>query len=108
MTPTPVINFQQILQQAFSSYEPGKIDIRNTDIGKIISAFLPYILTISGLILFGILIWGGFELLTSGGNPESIKKAQGRITAALIGFLIIFLAYWLTQLLEAIFGIKIF
>lgn len=77
-------------------------------LGDIVSALLPYVFTISGLILFGILIWGGFELLTSGGNPESIKKAQGRITAALIGFLIIFLAYWLTQLLEAIFGIKIF
>jgi hypothetical protein len=51
---------------------------------------------------------GGFELLTSGGDPEKAKKAQERITSALIGFLIIFLAYWLTQILEVIFGISIF
>lgn len=108
MISAPAVNFQQILQQAFPSYTPGKIDIKNTNIGKIISALLPYILTLSGLLLFVILIWGGFELLTSGGNPETTKKAQGRITSALIGFLIIFLAYWLTQILEVIFGITIF
>jgi hypothetical protein len=105
---TPAINFQQILNQAFPNYTPGKINIKDTDIGKIISALLPYIFAISGLILFAFLIMGGFELLTSGGNPESAKKAQGRITSALIGFLIIFLAYWITQLLEVIFGISIF
>jgi len=77
-------------------------------LGDIISAFLPYIFTLAGIILFALLIMGGFELLTSGGNPEKAKKAQGRITSALIGFLIIFLAYWITQILEVIFGIKIF
>lgn len=80
----------------------------NKTLGDIISALLPYIFTIAGIILFALLIMGGFELLTSGGNPEKTKKAQGRITSSLIGFLIIFLAYWLTQLLEVIFGISIF
>jgi len=106
--PTPAVNFQDIINRAFSTYTPGKIDVRNTDVGKIISALLPYIFAISGIILFIFLILGGFELLTSGGNPEKAKKAQGRITSALIGFLIIFLAYWITQILEVIFGISIF
>jgi hypothetical protein len=87
-----------------------QIDLSNPDLtpGEIISKILPYIFTIAGIILFVFLIWGGFELLASGGNPERTKKAQGKITSALIGFLIIFLAYWITQLLEAIFGISIF
>ena len=43
--------------------------------------------------------------------PDTVdkeKKAQGKITSALVGFIIIFLAYWLTQALEIIFGIQIF
>lgn len=76
--------------------------------GDIISALLPYVFVIAGLILFALLIMGGFGYLTSGGDPESVKKAQGKLTSALVGFLIIFLAYWLTQLLEIIFGISIF
>jgi len=87
-----------------------QVDLSNPDltIGEIISKFLPYIFAIAGIILFVFLILGGFELLTSAGDPEKAKKAQRRITSALIGFLIIFLAYWLTQLLEVIFGITIF
>lgn len=77
-------------------------------LGQIISAFLPYIFIIAGLILFGLLIIGGFGLLTSAGNPEKTKSSQGQIISALVGFLIIFLAYWLTQILEIVFGITIF
>jgi len=109
MTPTPAVNFKEIIERAFPthSYSPGEVDVRSTNLGEIISKLLPYIFTLAGIILFIFLILSGFELLTSGGNPEKAKKAQGRITSALIGFLIIFLAYWLTQLLEVIFGISI-
>lgn len=88
----------------------GKIDLTNPDltIGEIVSKLLPYIFAFAGLVLFGILIYGGFELLTSAGNPDNAKKAQGRILNAVVGFLIIFLAYWLTQVIEVIFGITIF
>lgn len=77
-------------------------------IGDVISKLLPYIFVLAGLILFGFLIFGGFELLTSAGNPEKVKLAQGKITSAVIGFVIIFVAYWLVQILEVIFGLKIF
>lgn len=77
-------------------------------IGDIISALIPYILVLAGLILFGFLIFGGFELLTSAGDPKKVQSAQGKITSAIIGFIIIFVAYWLVQILEIIFGLKIF
>jgi len=99
---SPAINFPKLLE------EIPNFKFADATLGKVISALLPYIFAISGLILFVLLIIGGFELLTSGGNPETVKKAQGRITSALVGFLIIFLAYWLTQILEVIFGIQIF
>lgn len=105
------IDFQQIIKDSLPGYTAGKIDVTMVDnltIGYIISKILPYIFVIAGLILFIFLIVGGFELLTSAGNPESIKKGQEKITSALVGFIIIFLAYWLTQALEIIFGIKIF
>jgi len=104
------INFPTLMEQALPTYNPGKINLKDTNlnISTIISAILPYIFAIAGLVLFIFLIMGGFELLTSAGNPESAKKAQEKITSALIGFIIIFLAYWLTQALEIIFGIQIF
>lgn len=87
---------------------PGSLPIQNATLWDIISAILPYIFVLAGLILFLILIAGGFGFLTAAGNPESIKKSQAKITNALLGFLIIFVAYWLVQILEIILGVTIF
>ena len=80
---------------------------RFNSIGGLISGLLPFIMVIAGLILFVLLIIGGFGLLTSGGNPEKMKVAQGKITSAVIGFVIIFISYWLMRILEMILGIDI-
>ena len=88
--------------------EPKDFKFKESNIGDIISALLPYVFVIAGLTLFILLIIGGFGLLTSGGNPDKVKGAQGKITSAIIGFVIIFVSYWLMRILEIIFGIKIF
>jgi len=76
-------------------------------IGDILSALLPYIYVLAGLILFVYLIIGGFGLLTSAGDPKAVESAKGKITSAIIGFIIIFISYWLVQILEIVFGIEI-
>lgn len=105
------IDFQQIIRDAFPGYSPPPKGIDITDpnltLGGIISAFLPHLFIGAGLFLFVYLIIGGFELLTSAGNPETIAKAKGKITHALVGFIIIFVSYWLIQILEIVFGITI-
>lgn len=78
------------------------------NIGDIVSSLLNIIFPVAGLILFIMLIWGGFEYLTSAGEAAQAEKAQKRMTAALIGFVFVFVAYWLTQLLTFIFGFEMF
>ncbi len=77
-------------------------------IGEVLTALLPYIFVLAGIILFGYLIMGGFAFLTSAGDPEKIKTAQKKLVNAVIGFIIIFAAYWLAQILEEVLGIGIF
>lgn len=83
-----------------------KYNVQTTP-GIIISAILPIMFTLAGLILFAMLILGGFQMMTSAGNPKGADAGKARLTSALIGFAIIFLAYWLTQFMEIIFGINI-
>lgn len=73
----------------------------------IIGTVLPFVFVFAGLILFVMFIFGGFTIFTSAGNPEKIKQGQGMIVNALIGFLIIFAAYWIIQILETTLGFKI-
>ena len=81
-----------------------------TNLGSFFSGetnILNYVFVFAGLTLFIFLIIGGFGLLTSGGSPDKVKAAQGKITSAIIGFIIIFVSYWLVRVLEIMFGIKI-
>lgn len=87
---------------------PKDFNPQFTDLGSIITQLLPYILVIAGLVLFILLIIGGFGFLTSGGSPDKMKAAQGKITSAIIGFVIIFISYWLVRILEIMLGIQIF
>lgn len=80
-----------------------------TNIGAIISALLPYLFVLAGLGLLVFLILGGFQLMVSGGDPKATEQAKGKITGAVIGFIIIFISYWLVQILQVIFGLpKVF
>jgi hypothetical protein len=95
------------LKQAF----PGNSLPANSDLslGLIISKLLPYVFVLSGLALLVYLIFGGFLLMTSGGDPKKVETGKGAVTNAIIGFLIIFAAYWLVQIVQMIFGLpKIF
>lgn len=76
-------------------------------LGGITSIILPYVLTIAGLILFGMLVMGGFTMLTGAADKHAQETGKGQITSALFGFLIIFLSYWIAQILQVIFQINI-
>ena len=74
-----------------------------TNLASLINNALPYIFAIAGIILLLYLIWGGFDYLLSMGDPKKAEAGKGRITNALVGFLIIFVAYWVVQILNYLF-----
>lgn len=77
------------------------------DIGSLISSLIPYALILGGIILFIMLIIGGFEILLSVGNQEKTAAGASRIKNALIGFLLLFGIYWLAQIVQVLFKIQI-
>ncbi len=72
-----------------------------------ISLILPNIYIISGVLLLVYLVFGGFLMITSAGNPDEAAKGQKIITNAIMGFVIIFASYWIIQMIEIITGITI-
>lgn len=78
-----------------------------TALTDVINEFLKYLFPLAGLVLLGVLIMGGFQLLTSGGNPENVQKGKDKIVSGIIGFLILVLAYWIVEILGKVFGIEI-
>lgn len=82
-------------------------ELINPTPADIINLILPFIFVIAGLILFVMLVFGGFTIFTSAGNDDKINKGKGMITNAIVGFLIVFAAYWILQLLEFTLGIAV-
>lgn len=73
----------------------------------VLNALIPYLFTFAGLILFVMLLWGGFEMLSGAATPQSQEAGKQRITAALTGFALLFMSYWFAQIVEYIFGLNI-
>lgn len=81
-------------------------NFRGASIGDIVSALLPYIFAIAGFLLILYLLYGGYQFMLSGGNPKSMQQGKDVITRALVGFAIIFVAFWLTQIVARMLGLQ--
>jgi len=62
-----------------------------------LATIVDWILLIAGVVAFFYLIWAGFTYLTAGGNPDAAKKGQQGIINAIIGIVIIALAFAITR-----------
>lgn len=64
---------------------------------------------VSGILLFVFLIFGGitFIMNAGSGDKEGMEKGKNALTSAILGFSIIFAAYWLVKIVEFITGIDI-
>jgi len=96
--------------------EKGSLEITpdtqfNTPAGftlnQIVSWAVTAVLVVAGLVFFFMLIIGGLRWVLSGGDKAATESARGQITAALIGLVIVFSAWAIAQLVNAVFGIDI-
>lgn len=78
-----------------------------TDIGSLVSIIVQTAIGIAGIILLFLLIAGGIGIMAGGDNPEQAAKGKQAVTSALIGFIVVFAAYWVVKLIEIITGITI-
>lgn len=58
---------------------------------------------IAGGIAFLLMLWGGFQIITSTGDPEKLNKGKEILTSAIIGLIVIIFSLFLLQLI----GVKI-
>lgn len=75
------------------------------NLGQIVTAALPYVFFAAGAILLFMIISAGLTLMTAAGDQKAIAGAKARLTHALIGFVIVFLAYWIAELTGILLGI---
>ena len=80
------------LNEANAGLNLGSKDIRET-VGTVINTFMGLL----GLVAVVIVLIGGFQWMTAGGNEEKVQEAKKRILAGIIGLVIIMSAYAISK-----------
>lgn len=75
-------------------------------VGSIISALIPYIFGIAGFLILIFIVLGGYQVLFSQGDPKQMAAGKDKITWAVVGFIVMFTAFWLVQLIGRILNIQ--
>lgn len=73
----------------------------NTNPAQVINTVIKGILGLTGVIALVAFVGGGVIWMTSGGNPEKVKKGRDVMVWAVLGLFIIFSSY---SILKYIFG----
>ncbi len=68
------------------------------NLGSVLSSLLSFVMALAALIVFVYLIWGGIQWITSGGDKSKTEEARNKITAAVIGLIVLAASYAILQI----------
>jgi hypothetical protein len=80
---------------------------RISDLGTIFQRIVSLALGFAGIVLFILLIVGGFKFITSGGDPKALEGAKKTLTYAIGGLIIILVSYLILVLVSSITGVDV-
>jgi len=63
-----------------------------TNLWDTVQGFIDFLIGFLYLVAVIYALWGGFNILTAGGDEEKVKKGKTVIIQAIIGIIVIFLA----------------
>ncbi|PJE69289.1 hypothetical protein COU96_00545 [Candidatus Shapirobacteria bacterium CG10_big_fil_rev_8_21_14_0_10_38_14] len=93
----------EIYNPALNGFGTGEGE---TIIAQVIANALKIVFSISGLVLLVMLLIGGFQWMTAGGNKEALANAQKRISSALIGFIIFISVFAIINFVAPVLGLE--
>jgi hypothetical protein len=65
------------------------------------------VISLGAVALFIMLLVGGFNFLFSGGDQKKLEAARGTVTQAIVGIVIMSLAYLIILTIETFTGVKV-
>ena len=69
------------------------------DLTDKVNNIIPYAIGLGGLIAFILMVFGGLQIILSGGNPEKVKAGKEIITSAIAGLLLIIFSVFILKLI---------
>lgn len=103
----PVVSLSILLagcqQIPWNDGQPARL----SDITIVISNIITLLAPIALIAFFAMLIWGGFQLMTSGGDPKAAAGARNTFTFAILGIILVVVSWLLLLLIKNITGVDV-
>ena len=97
---------QSNLSTDISGFETSGIPFLN--LGRLLSNILALLFFFAALMAFLFILIGGIQWISAGGDKVAAASARDRITAAVVGLLIVVAAFAITLILSTVLGINLF
>lgn len=81
----------------------GPLENINT-LNDLIGVLTSFLYPVASVILLFVLIMGGYDFLMSRGDADKINAGKAKITAGIIGFVLLMLSYIITRVIGFITG----
>ena len=78
-----------------------------SDLEGIFSHAVKALVELAGAVLFVMLVVGGFKFLLSGGDQKKLESAKGAITNAIIGLVVVVVAYLILLTIQTFTGVSV-
>lgn len=73
------------------------------DLASFLSPLLNITFYVALFLAFFYLVWAAFQYIVAGGKKEELAKARQRINWALVGLIVVFLAFFVAKFAQEIF-----
>lgn len=76
---------------------------QSAEVGQIqsfIQSVIQVMVTLSGFIAAGFIVWGGVGYITSSGNPENLEKSKKTILYSAIGLTLVLSAFVISNMVS--------
>lgn len=110
-----------LIPQAYASCTPGNSDFNLADClmlnkeetiqekyqnpSTLVNLIVANLFLIAGIIIFIMIIVAGFMFIK--GGKKGTEESKNILTSAIIGFLVMFAAYWIVQIIKVVTGADI-
>lgn len=84
----------------------GPLDAKFTDLASLVNVITKFMIPLAAIVLLASFVWAGFDLVTSEGNADKIKSAQGKFTTGIIGFVLLVFGIIIVRVLAVVFGLN--
>lgn len=86
---------------------PNPLGERGRDIPTLVRTITGYLVVVGGFVATFMLIYGAFQILTAGGDPEKVQKGKRTVLYTVLGYGIILLSYGMAAIIQDILGVSV-